>query len=159
VPEVRRRRNGTALGTRGRRVVASARVSELSDPHRRNVNKMENHNDVSKSLGPAQKQRGGVQPNSGDAPRPGLRLFDSPSPHDHVHNTVPVRGSDAASWEPGGPEVPARPTRARVAPDNSGRRKPIFDVTCIRGEGSTASGDTYASHAGNHLAELVPTKL
>jgi hypothetical protein len=106
------------------------------------------HHDVSKGLGPAQK-RGGIQPHSGDAPRPGLRLFDNPTPHDHVHNTVPVRSSDASSWV-GPAEVPTRPTRGRVPPNiaNDARRKPLIDVTAI------------VSPSGNsHVASPPPRKL
>ena len=90
---------------------------------------MDNHHDVSKHLGPAQK-RGGVQPVSGDAPQGRSRAGAFDSPHDHPKNSFPVLSSDAASWEPGG---------AEVEPSRSGGNATIVPasdyVSTFRGEG------------------------
>jgi hypothetical protein len=103
---------------------------------------MDNHHDVSKHLG---QRSGGVRPLSGDATAPARRKFDIPQ--DHPHNAVPARSSDASAWV-GPPEVPGRPTRKRVAPDNSNRRAPFCTVDCV------------ASDEGNsHVAEPVPSRL
>jgi hypothetical protein len=69
--------------------------------------------------------------------------------------------SGASDWDRGIPEVPSRPTRERVAPDNSGRRKPFFDVTTIGSpEGVAAPGDTYAQHeAHSHTTGEPPPKV
>jgi hypothetical protein len=70
--------------------------------------------------------------------------------------------SDASSWVPGGPEVPARPERPLQIPDNSNRGQRTFSVTCYGSpEGVTAPGDTYAQHeAHSHTTgEPPPSKL
>jgi hypothetical protein len=86
---------------------------------------MDNHHDVSKHLGPAQK-RGGVQPVSGDAPQGRSRAGAFDSPHDHPKNSFPVLSSDAASWEPGG---------AEVEPSRSGGK-----ATCLMAVGLSGLG-------------------
>jgi hypothetical protein len=109
-------------------------------------NDVTSHHDVSKGLGPNQKS-GGIRPNSGDAPRPGPRPFDSPK--DHPYNARPVSApAEPGDWDSRVPEVPSRPTRERVPPNNDDRRTPFLGVDAI-------TSDNHYSH----VAEPVPSKL
>jgi hypothetical protein len=86
----------------------------------------------------------------------------SPPAQRHIHPVnagVHPGTAQPRDWEPGGPEVPARPTRPLIQPDNSKRRAPSHTVMAITSEAVPAGGDTYSAHAGNHLSEPVPGKL
>jgi hypothetical protein len=69
--------------------------------------------------------------------------------HSHpVNRGVHPGTARSSDWDSGVPEVPSRPTRARVAPDNSNRRAPSHRVTAIASDGHHS-----------HVAEPVPDKL
>jgi hypothetical protein len=74
---------------------------------------------------------------------------DTNARHEHPINAGDKPGTAKASdWKPGGPEVPAKPTRPLIQPNNDDRRAPSHAVTAITSEG-----------AHSHVAEPVPGKL
>jgi hypothetical protein len=58
--------------------------------------------------------------------------------------------AERSDFDPGGPEVPARPSRERVNPAiaNAQRRAPLIDTTAIT-----------SGHGNSHNAEPVPERL
>jgi hypothetical protein len=77
----------------------------------------------------------------------------SPNAEKHMHRIN--RGDDPglskrSDFDPGGPEVPARPSRERVNPAvaNAQRRAPSIDTTAIT-----------SGHGNSHHAEPVPSRL
>jgi hypothetical protein len=85
------------------------------------------------------------------------------SDKNHPINQKPKRPSAKASdWDSGVPEVPSKPDRPLVQPDNSNRRAPHgITVTSIESPaGKAVKGDAYAAHTNNSaIANPSPKKL
>jgi hypothetical protein len=76
-----------------------------------------------------------------------------------INASVDPGVSKESDFDPGGVEVPARPTRERVDPGaiNDRRRTPLIDVTSIESPpGKPSEGDDYARHAA-HSSTATPT--